>query len=46
MDERLPHPCAQPEPPTPPTRGAGNHALAEGAGEFVAVMAAMALAHL
>ena len=36
----------QPAPPAPPTRGAGNHALAEGAGELVAVMAAMALAHL
>jgi hypothetical protein len=36
----------QPAPPAPPTRGAGNHALAEGAGELVAIMAAMALAHL
>jgi hypothetical protein len=35
-----------PPPTAAPARGAGNRALAEGAGELVAVMAAMALAHL
>ena len=35
-----------PAPAAAPTRGAGSHALAEGAGEVVSVMAAMALAHL
>jgi hypothetical protein len=35
-----------PAPAAAPTGGAGSHPLVEGAGELVAVMAAMALAHL
>jgi hypothetical protein len=35
-----------PAPTAAPARDAGSHPLAEGAGELVAVMAAMALAHL
>jgi hypothetical protein len=36
----------QPAPPVRPTRAARSDPLAEGAAELVAVMAAMALAHL
>jgi hypothetical protein len=36
----------RPAPPAPSTRGAGSDAIAEGAGDMIRVLAAMAMAHV